>query len=103
MGAKEKSILKNASKSPVLGKLPFLLFLAFLGVIYIANANYSHKKLREIQHTQKEIKSLRWESMGLKSQLSAKTKRSQVVKSMADVNLQLPKQQLKKILIRRKQ
>ncbi len=79
-------------------KIPFLLFIALLGVIYISNANYSQKKLREIQQSKEEIKSLRWESMDLKSQLSSKTKRSQVVKSMADANLKLPKQQLKKIL-----
>ena len=88
--------------SALLGRAPYLIFLAFLAILYIANANYSQKKIREIQQTQLEIKSLRWEAMALKSELAANTKRSQVVKQMADLNLQIPKQQLKKIIVNKK-
>ena len=49
--------------------LTFVLFLGFLGIIYIANAHYSEKKVREIQALQDDIKELRWRYMAARADL----------------------------------
>lgn len=71
----------------VLKNLPFVLFLVFLAVCYIANAHYSEKKVRAIQDLQGEVRELRWEYMSLKSSLMYSTKQSEVVKAVAPMGL----------------
>jgi Bacteriodetes cell division protein (FtsL-like) len=39
----------------IFGNLPFVFFLFFLGLIYIANANFADKQVRKIQALEKEI------------------------------------------------
>jgi hypothetical protein len=62
--------------------LPFLFFLAFIGIIYIANVYYSEKKVREINSLRKELKELRYEYITEKSRLMYRSKQSEVAKSM---------------------
>jgi len=50
----------------VFGNFFFVLFLGFLGVIYIANAHLAERRVREIQSLEKEIKLLKWEYMSIK-------------------------------------
>ena len=50
---KEYFALGTISSGWVLKNLPFVLFVSFLALIYIANAHYSEKKVREIQMLQK--------------------------------------------------
>ena len=56
----------------------YILFLGFLAIIYIANAHYAEKKVRDIQRAQKEIRELRWQYMSVKSELMRKSTQSQI-------------------------
>src|SRR5271166_5763089 len=44
------------NKENVTGSLPFIFFLGLLAVLYIANSYNADKLVRQIDHTQKELK-----------------------------------------------
>ncbi len=104
--AKKKKSLKdytafgNISAELVLKNLPYVLFIGFLAMVYIANAHYSEKKIREIQRLQAEIKELRWHYMSLKSELMYNSKRSEITKQVAPLGLKPMKGKSKKIVIK---
>jgi len=62
--------------------LPFLLFLAFLGIIYIGNSYTAEKKIRRIEKLQKELKELRYDHIYTKSKLMSKSRQSEVAESL---------------------
>ena len=81
--AKKKGIstyfeLSFWSSDLVLKNLPFLVFLGFLAVVYIANAHYAEKNVRDIQVLQRDLKELRWYYMSLESENMFNSKRSEV-------------------------
>lgn len=81
--ARKKSVrdytsLGTLSAQLVLKNLPFVSFLAFLAVIYIANAHFSERTVREIQGLQDELKELRWKYMSLKSEIMYNSMQSKV-------------------------
>jgi len=98
-GIKEYFDLGSLSANLILKNLPFVLFLSFLALIYIANAHYSEKKVREIQNLQKDVSELRWHYMAIKSELMYNTKRSEVADVVKTSNLKLPKGTPKKIIV----
>ena len=71
--------------------LLFVLFLSFLGIVYIANAHYAEKKVRTIQSLQKKVKLLRWEYMSIKSENMYNSKLSEVKKVAEEEGLKLRK------------
>lgn len=73
----------------VFGNFSYLLFLGFLGIIYIANAHYSETKVKEVQKLQKEIKELKWEYMSIKSDLMFKSMQSQMDTSLQSTGVDL--------------
>ena len=96
---KEYFALGTISSGWVLKNLPFVLFVSFLALIYIANAHYSEKKVREIQMLQKDVRKLRWHYMALQSDLMYDSKRSEVVKKVEDLDLNQGNGTLKKIIV----
>ncbi len=93
------SALGDFNAGMILKNLPFILFLGLLAAIYIANAHYSEKKIRQIQRLQKDVKELRWNYMSLQSELMYDTKRSEVVKQAEGLKLRMPRNSPKKIII----
>ena len=82
-----------------LKNIPFLLFLAFLTIIYIANAHYSIKKIRQIQALQKDVKELRWNYMSLKSELMYDIKRVEMMKDVKSMGLTSSNKKKKRIIV----
>src|ERR1041384_288368 len=64
----------------VIRNLPFIFFLATIGIVYIYNAHYMEKNVREIDQIEKQLNELRWEYMTTKSQLEYLSKQSEVAK-----------------------
>jgi len=64
--------------------LPFLLFLAFLALIYIGNSFYAEKNIRKIERIQRELKELRYEHIYTKSKLMSKSRQSEVAESLSE-------------------
>jgi len=68
----------NMGASIVLKNLPFVLFLSFLTVVYIANAHYAEKQVRRIQTLQKEVKELKRQYNSLKSEIMFESRLSEI-------------------------
>ena len=64
--------------------IPFIFFLVFLAILYIANNYNVQSKVRLIEKTTKELKDLRDEHISTKSSLMYFTKKSQVAKRLKD-------------------
>ena len=67
-------------RGKVVKSLPFIFYLAFLVILYIANQYYSEKKTIEIEKIKKEIKELRSEYITTKSKLMDVNRQSEVLK-----------------------
>ncbi len=84
----------------LLKNLPFIVFVGFLGTVYIANAHYAERKVREIQTLQKELKETRWRYMSLKSELMYNSKQVEVADRARNLGLRALNDQPKKIIIK---
>ena len=60
--------------------LPFILFLSFLAMIYIANRHLAETYLRDIDKYGKEVKELSWDYKSTKAELAFKSTLTEVVK-----------------------
>lgn len=67
--------------------LPFILFLAVIALVYIANSHLAEKKVRKINKLSKEIKELKWEYLSVKSELMFRSKLSEVSKAVEPLGL----------------
>jgi len=62
--------------------LPFVLFIALLTILYIANNYYAEKKTIELGRIKRDLKELRYEHISTKSQLMFQSKQSQVAEKL---------------------
>ncbi len=67
--------------------LPFMLFLGFIAILYIANGYYADDKIREENKLKNEIKELRTKYISTKSDLMFESKQSQVAKTLSAMGL----------------
>lgn len=76
------------TKRKVVKLLPFLLYLTFLALLYIANTYYAEKKVREIADIRKEMKELRYEYITTKSELMFNTKQTEIAKNLSEKGIE---------------
>lgn len=86
--------------SLILKNLPYVLFLGFLGTVYIANVHYAENKMREIKQLQSEISELRWRYMAAKADLMFNSKQSQVLKRVEHLGLSDAGRRPRKIVVK---
>jgi hypothetical protein len=67
--------------------VPFILFLALIAILYIANGYYADDKIREVNRVSNEIKELRTEYISSKSDLMFVSKQSQVAAAVDTLGL----------------
>lgn len=60
----------------------FLLFLAFLGIIYIGNSYYGEKNIRKVERMQKELRELRYKHISTKAKLMQGSRQSKVAATL---------------------
>lgn len=89
----------NMSASLVLKNLPFVLFLVFLTVVYIANAHFAEKQVRQIQSLQKEVKELKRQYNSLKSEIMFESRLAEIEEEVKGIGLQKQAGRVKKILV----
>jgi len=77
------------TREDALKHLPFLMFLAGLCLVYIANGYFAEGAIRSIDRTGNQLKELRSEYITTKSDLMFESKQSQVAKALADKQLGL--------------
>lgn len=75
------------SSLSIVNNLPFILFIAFLGVIYIANRHYAENTVRKISSLSKEVKVMSWEFKTLKADLMLRSTQSEVLNLVDTVGL----------------
>ncbi len=68
------------TREKVVKTLPFLLYIAFLAILYIANTYYAEKKVIEIEKVKRELKELRSESISIESRLMYYSRQTEVMK-----------------------
>ena len=70
-------------------QLPFLFFLAFLGIMLITNRNWSERTIRQIEVLQDTLDELRSESITMSANLMDASRPSEVAKKVEDANIGL--------------
>ncbi|WP_158825078.1 FtsL-like putative cell division protein [Mucilaginibacter lacusdianchii] len=76
------SLLSNSivSTDSVTKALPFLFYLAFLGMVYIGNRHLAENNIRSIDKLNKEVKELSWDYKSTKADLAYKSTLTEVAK-----------------------
>lgn len=105
-GQQENAEEKNAHKKPkvkmkelidgtilvredIKKQLPYILFLTFLGIIYIGNRFYAEKIVRQISDTKTEVTNLRAEQITTTAELMNISRPSEVTELIRERNLGL--------------
>ena len=83
------SIIKGRflDREDMLNHLPFILFIAFLIILYIANSHYAEKMIREKENLSNELKELHSEYITTKSELMYRSKQSEIAKTASLLGL----------------
>lgn len=87
------------SKQAATEMLPFIIFVAFLGMIYIGNRHFAENNIRDIDKLSKEVKELSWDFKTLKADLMLKSTQTEVAKEVDTIGLIEPNEPPKKIVI----
>lgn len=100
-GAGFKTLLTGSflSKENVVGALPFIFFLTFLGICYIANGYRTQKVVINLHRTNNSLKELRSEYITTKSDLMIISKQSEVAEATALMGLKELTSPPKKIML----
>lgn len=80
------------------GYLRFILFLSFIGIIYIWNAHNADKKIRERDKLKSEVKKLKAEYYMKKSDLSSNTRYTNLIANLDSMGLYKPQKAPFKLL-----
>lgn len=71
------------SKETTIKNFPFIFFLSFLAICYIANGYYADDQVRKVNRLTNEIKELRTQYIVVKDSLVVKSKQTEVAKALA--------------------
>ena len=66
------------SKQAATDMLPFIIFIAFLGMVYIGNRHFAENNIRTIDKLGKEVKELSWDFKTTKADLMLKSTQTEV-------------------------
>ncbi|NLI25196.1 MAG: hypothetical protein GX419_10880 [Bacteroidales bacterium] len=77
------------TRQAVVRQLPFILFLAILGVLYIANRYNAMRITRQVNELQAEIRELRAHSITIAAELMNMSRQSQVARMVQEKGLDL--------------
>jgi hypothetical protein len=80
--------------------LPFIVFLAFLGMAYIGNRHYAENNIRQMAELSKEVKLLSAEYKVLKAELMLKSTKSEIAKLVDTLGILEPVEPPKKIVVK---
>ena len=83
----------------LLRSMPFIFFLTFIAIIYIANSYMAEKTIRRIDSMNKELKTLRSEHISGKSELMFRSKQSEVAREVATLGIKESVEAPKKIVV----
>jgi hypothetical protein len=79
--------------------LPFVCYLALLGLVYIANAHFSERSLRKMDKMKKEVMDYKGQYMNIRQQLMYGSTQSQLAKHLENKNIKPLAQPPKKLTL----
>ena len=82
-----KMLLEKVSYKGIVHNIPYLAFIALLGVLYINNSQHAVEVQRELNKQNKILKELRWKYMDIKTQLMNARMETEVIKSAGRLGL----------------
>jgi hypothetical protein len=71
----------------MLKNVPLIIFLAALGVIYIANVHIAERKQLRIEEMKKDVQQMKWQYMGIEKDLLLYSSPSVMEEKMKDAGL----------------
>jgi hypothetical protein len=87
------------SKEAASEMMPFIIFIAFLGMVYIGNRHFTEKNIRNIDKLNKEVKEMRWDYKTLKADLMLRSTQTEVAKKVDTLGLKEPVEPPKKLMV----
>jgi len=94
-----QNILKMVAPGTLYRQMPFVYFLAFLGVIYIALGHNAERKMRMIDALQDELREQRWEYMSVHSEVMHEGSRSNISQAVSGSGLETARQAPRQLTI----
>jgi len=79
--------------------LPFIMYIAFLGMVYIGNRHLAEKNIRDIDKIGKEVKELSWDYKTTKADLAFKSTLTEVEKRTDTLGIKQSLQPPQKITV----
>ncbi len=82
-----ESVFSLFEKDRAAGLLPYFIYIAVLGVIYIANSHFGERTSRKINKLKSEVEELRIDYTTLKSEFTSFGKRSEIIRRVKAIGL----------------
>lgn len=82
-------IRERVNVAAVVKNLPFVLFVAVLGIIYIANAHSAERSMREMSKLEPELKELHWKYLSIKADVMYNQTQTQAGERVKDLDIGL--------------
>ncbi|MGI4727206.1 MAG: FtsL-like putative cell division protein [Janthinobacterium lividum] len=79
--------------------LPFIFFVAFLAMIYIANRHMAENNMRDIDKLSKQVKELSWDYKTTKAELAFKSTLTEVEKRTDTLGLKTSVEPPQKLMV----
>lgn len=93
-----ESVFSLFEKDRAAGLLPYFIYVAILGVIYIANSHFGERTSRKINKLKSEVEELRIDYTTLKAEYTTFGKRTEIsrrVKAIGLIDSDVPAYELK--------
>jgi len=84
----QSSWIRSKGVEWIFMNLPFVCFLALIGIVYIFNAHSVERKVRKIDALKAEVNNVRWRYMDVKKEIMYGSTQSQIQKRVADLQLE---------------
>ncbi|MBS1586746.1 MAG: hypothetical protein JSS82_14515 [Bacteroidetes bacterium] len=82
-----KMLLEKVSYKAIVNNIPYLAFVALLGVLYINNSQHAIAMQRDLNNKNKELKELRWKYMDIKTKLMNARMEMEVIRNAGRLGL----------------
>jgi len=94
-----QNIFRMVAPGTLYRQMPFVYYLAFLGVIYIALGHYAERNMRKIDALQNDLREQRWQYMSAHSEVMREGSRSNIAESVAGSGLEASRQAPRQLTI----
>ena len=94
-----RSVLDGSflTRERVVRLFPFILYITFLAILYIANSFYAEKRIIEIDRVRKELKELRYTYISTEKTTRVLSKQSEVARKVEKLGIKESKVPPKKL------